>query len=522
MIDVQGTLIDARDLRESTMLMHLQRPMRANNMVVVALALSWVIMITGGFCYIHIQGTMAFSPSYARSASNPSSLVANRYNKGDMIIRDGKNDIFSRRILHGRHRTDNICAAVSNSQHVEEEDIVKVDTSENQLLKVPVGNTDGNNDVNRPSDITAMQTSTPATVFDEVVNARYACTRFQRYQEPQTEQQNDDNTNSSDNNKSIPSTITQPTASISNPTIVHKANECLALSQRAPTGFNAQPYRVILVHSKEYKEKLAQYCLGRNADRVRDSDCTAVFLADQQVGRDGKRFTNFLMKNMDNDESSSSSITTISTESNNDGDNSPKTTSTPAKATSRTRRPLTSKALLKLRMFILLFSSGYPLPRFLSVPISFGIRAGVSIISFITRRLHIIKQSCQRLSKLLPKNIQLLPTLSSATTWSQKNTMLVAMTYMLACTSRNLATCPMEGFDANGIRRVLGIPRGRFSIPLIVSAGIPYKRGGNISDGEEEETDDVGVSHGSEDMSPRYPLEEVVYENTYGMPFVTT
>ena len=516
MIDVQGTLIDARDLRESTMLMHLQRPMRANNMVMVALVSSWVIMITVTFCCMSIEGTMAFSPSYA---VHPSHTVAKMYNKRDMILSDGQNDIFSRRILHGR--LHNKCTAVSNSQHVEEEDIVKVDTSDNQLLKVAVGNTDGN-DVNTSSDITAIQTSTPATVFDEVVNARYACTRFQRYQEPQTEQQNDDNTNSSDNNKSIPSTITQPTASISNPTIVHKANECLALSQRAPTGFNAQPYRVILVHSKEDKENLAQYCLGRNADRVRDSDCTAVFLADRQVGRDGKRFTNFLMKNMDNDESSSSSITTISTESNNDGDNSPKTTSTPAKATSRTRRPLTSKALLKLRMFILLFSSGYPLPRFLSVPISFGIRAGVSIISFITRRLHIIKQSCQRLSKLLPKNIQLLPTLSSATTWSQKNTMLVAMTYMLACTSRNLATCPMEGFDANGIRRVLGIPRGRFSIPLIVSAGIPYKRGGNISDGEEEETDDVGVSHGSEDMSPRYPLEEVVYENTYGMPFVTT
>ena len=94
---------------------------------------------------------------------------------------------------------------------------------------------------------------------------------------------------------------------------------------------------------------------------------------------------------------------------------------------------------------------------------------------------------------------------------------------MLACTSRDLATCPMEGFDANGIRRVLRIPRGRFSIPLIVSTGIPYKRE-DVSDGvdDEEDTDDVGVKHGCEDMSPRYPLEEVVYENTYGMPFMAT
>ena len=69
-----------------------------------------------------------------------------------------------------------------------------------------------------------------------------------------------------------------PSAAVSDPSIVQKAHQCLALAQRAPTGFNAQPFRVIVVHSKEAKERLAEYCLGRNADRVRDSDCTAVFL----------------------------------------------------------------------------------------------------------------------------------------------------------------------------------------------------------------------------------------------------
>ena len=102
--------------------------------------------------------------------------------------------------------------------------------------------------------------------------------------------------------------------------------------------------------------------------------------------------------------------------------------------------------------------------------------------------------------------------------------MLVAMTYMLGCTSNGLATCPMEGYDAHGICKVLNIPRGRFTIPIIVSTGMPYHGSrqsvvGASEEGgeEEEETDDVGLSHGSEDMSPRYPLEEVVFGNTYGM-----
>ena len=127
--------------------------------------------------------------------------------------------------------------------------------------------------------------------------------------------------------------------------------------------------------------------------------------------------------------------------------------------------------------------------------------------------LYSMKQKSRLLSSVLP-DIQLLPTLSSAETWSQKNTMLVAMTYMLACTSRGLDTCPMEGVDASGVRKALGIPRGRFGIPLIVSVGTPYRR-----ETEEEETDDVGVSHSSSSLSPRYPLEEVVYGNKYGMTF---
>jgi nitroreductase len=345
--------------------------------------------------------------------------------------------------------------------------------------------------------------------FDSIVNKRYACTRFQRYQEPTL------NTNGTEESSTTDAVL--PQAAISDQTVVKSAYKCLELSQRAPTGFNAQPYRVILVHSKEDKERLSQYCLGRNADRVRDSDCTAVFLADRECGRDGKRYTNFLVDNMDPPPPPPQNEDDVSDDARPlfNSVTHPESTTIARANTSRTRRPLSSKALFKLRMLIMLFSSGYPLPRFLNVPFSWGVRTAVSILSFLARCLQSMRQRFRILSKLFPSDIQLLPTLSSAETWAQKNTMLAAMIYMLACTSRGLATCPMEGIDAAGVRKVLGIPRGRYSIPLIVSTGTPYRRSVN----ELSETDDVGMSHGDDgNFSPRYKLDEVVFGNNFGVP----
>lgn len=323
--------------------------------------------------------------------------------------------------------------------------------------------------------------------FDEVVNGRYACTRFRRHAERATSGGDDPPSNPS----------SSPSASLSSPAAVSRSAECLALSQRAPSGFNVQPYRVVLVHSPQAKEALARYCIGRNADRVRDSDCTAVFLADREIGRDGRRFAEFLKGTMEAE----------ATTEESSGETSRQTKS-------RARRSLDSRALLKIRGLVLLFSSGYPLPRFLASPISLFVRAVFGIASFVTRR--------RRFAAVLP----MLPTLSSAETWSQKNTMLTAMTYMLACTSRGLASCPMEGFNAGGVRVALGIPR-RFGIPMIVSVGTPYHRVDGGGEDLDKEADDVGMSHGApggggEDASPRYSFGEVVFGDTFGGQLLAT
>jgi len=82
---------------------------------------------------------------------------------------------------------------------------------------------------------------------------------------------------------------------------------------------------------------------------------------------------------------------------------------------------------------------------------------------------------------------------------------MVAMTFLLTCTSVNLATTPMEGFNARGIRRVLRIP-GRYCIPLIVSVGKPYDDAAKDDDTTLASTD-------------RYDFEDMVYDGTFGTAF---
>ena len=54
----------------------------------------------------------------------------------------------------------------------------------------------------------------------------------------------------------------------------------LELAQRAPSCFNVQPYKIVIVESDEGKEKLAQAMHGPNPRHIRSSSFAAVFAAD--------------------------------------------------------------------------------------------------------------------------------------------------------------------------------------------------------------------------------------------------
>lgn len=273
---------------------------------------------------------------------------------------------------------------------------------------------------------------------DAALGQRYACTRFQRYD-------------------GIINSTTEATPS--NQTVVNMAIQALDIARRAPSGFNAQPYKMVVVSSPEKKSAVARHCSGKNAYRVRDSDCTIVFLADKETGKNFGAYQRLL----------------------------------------ETKNPAWKEkpwAMIKLKCILSLFSSGYPLlPRLLALPISFFVRLGVSVANLLIGRWIVV------------------PTLSSAETWASKNTMLVAMAYMLGCSARGIATCPMEGIHGGGIRAALNIPR-RYSIPLIIATGNAYQR-----PTESSSHDDVGMDHGrpgSRAATPRYDRDEMIFGDIFG------
>lgn len=259
------------------------------------------------------------------------------------------------------------------------------------------------------------------------IKQRQACKRFKRFDGLDT---------------------SETVASISNPEIVKDAIHCLDIARLSPNAFNTQPYKIVLVHDHVQKLALSKCVLGPNKSRVRDSDCTAVFLADKKICTTFNRFTEFLI------------------------------------STSKPDRIPSKKFIWITKLYITIFSSGYPLPRILASPISFLVRTGVSVVNLFTRSFY------------------LMPSLSNAETWSTKQAMLVAMAYMICCSSKGLATIPMEGINAGAIRKVLNIP-SRYAVPVIISTGKSYK-----------EIDSGMLIENS--VTRRYPIEEVIYSDSFG------
>jgi nitroreductase len=75
--------------------------------------------------------------------------------------------------------------------------------------------------------------------------------------------------------------------------------------------------------------------------------------------------------------------------------------------------------------------------------------------------------------------------------WLTKQTMLCAMTFMLAAKAAGLATLPMEGFDERRVRKVLKIPRSQI-VPVVIA---------------------IGYSKDQDLKKTRLPLERFIHKN---------
>ena len=101
-------------------------------------------------------------------------------------------------------------------------------------------------------------------------------------------------------------------------------------------------------------------------------------------------------------------------------------------------------------------------------------------------------------TSFLSSTVRQMPGIEPVQAWSYKNAALAAQSYVLSATAHDLATAIMEGYDPRRCKEILRIP-DRYDIPMMIATGYEYF----------EEV---------EPPTPRFTLEEVVFENTFGSP----
>jgi len=184
--------------------------------------------------------------------------------------------------------------------------------------------------------------------------------------------------------------------------------ELAEVTIRAPTGFNAQPYKVIFVSDPEVRRAVGSCMLGgSNEARVISAPLTAVFLADKENLRDQDKVLNVWR------------------------------------------------------------AEGFPEPFLRLARTGLNVFSGGHGNRFLRWLAFTIKSIAFRLLSIVGMS---LPQVFTAGVWCTKNTMIPASFYLLACQSHGLGTAPMEGFDARQLRKVLKIPK-RYNIPLVVPTG---------------------------------------------------
>mmetsp|Transcript_44226 Transcript_44226/g.84566 ORF Transcript_44226/g.84566 Transcript_44226/m.84566 type:complete len:344 (+) Transcript_44226:177-1208(+) len=218
--------------------------------------------------------------------------------------------------------------------------------------------------------------------FEEVVRARHTAREF-------------------DPNRELPEGVLQ---------------RCLALAARAPTSFNTQPYKVVVVQSKEAKQKLSEAMTGEgNIQRVLKAPATLVWLADNGVVRYASKV---------------------------------------ASVAEAAGAP--PEFFKKIPLYVAIFSGGFS---FLG-----------SVIKPLGSLINFVAFICRKVALSIASYIMVVPTPSTAEAWSFKNTSLPAAFFTLAATACGLYTSIMEGFDSRRVCSALKVP-GNYSVPMMVAVG---------------------------------------------------
>ncbi|GBG33142.1 Hypothetical Protein FCC1311_093662 [Hondaea fermentalgiana] len=252
--------------------------------------------------------------------------------------------------------------------------------------------------------------------------------------------------------------------------------ECLALSARAPSGFNLQPYRVVVVQDAYVRKELAYSMLGGNIRRVLRAPVNVVFLADLEPWRLLDRVVDLERE-------------TGKTEMELAALRSDASFFVGWRGASASRDQDAEPAAAAKAAFNTIFRGHDE---------ELGRLGGAAQ----TAEMGLKRGLMQALS-----HITQTPTInSSAEAWAFKSSMLAAQNFMLAMAAHGYDTSPMEGFDARRVKEALSVPEDRFSVPLIISAGVADD--GIVTDAEDSK----------DNASPRFPFEEVFCADSFDFP----
>ncbi len=206
--------------------------------------------------------------------------------------------------------------------------------------------------------------------------------------------------------------------------------ELVDLTLRAPSGFNMQPYVVVLVDDPLVRGKVSEGMLGGgNAARVREAPLVALFCADLEallsVGEVQEMEAGAQQKSASYVRSLPTSVAAFAGVTSG-GSSSGGGCAGGGEAKNAGRMALVG-AVQAFSAF-----TGVPMP----------------------------------------------PVAASGMAWAYKQTALAAMTYMLAATSLGLDTHPMEGHDPERVAEAVGLSSTRYSPALVVATGFEVEGGG--------------------------------------------
>lgn len=222
-----------------------------------------------------------------------------------------------------------------------------------------------------------------------------------------------------------------PNQSIPQPILKH----ILQMTQRTPSGYNLQPYVMIVVNDETKKKELFKASLFQK--QVLESSCTVIFACNHKALEENEP----LMRKI-----------SVETGYYTEG---------------------YSKIAQQYSNLLLQTGSCYTLQL-----AKFLVTTAISYF---------------RPMMVVPINVK-------AYLWKQ--TSLAIQTFMLACSSYGLATCPMEGIDERRVKQVVNLPE-HFSVPCIVTVGY----------------EDIQRYNGKIIQSPRLPFDKQIFENDYKTTF---